>query len=56
MKNVLVCEATVVASNSTPQIEEEVETPVSAVKVVAVGAIGAPEEVAVPEMVTVETL
>jgi hypothetical protein len=44
-----------VARRSSPQIDREVETPVSAVKVVGVREAGSPAVVAVPEIVTVPT-
>jgi hypothetical protein len=51
-----VFEAVEVASRSSPQMACEVETPVSAVKVVATTFTpGAPVAFAVPEIVTVPT-
>jgi hypothetical protein len=51
-----VFDAVEVASRSRPQMAREVETPVSAVKVVATTFVpGAPVAFAVPEIVTVPT-
>jgi hypothetical protein len=53
--NCRVCDGVDVAWRSSPQIDREVETPVSAVKVVGIGEVGTPAVVAVPESVTVAT-